>query len=285
MPVDRAPHGSAASSSTTAVAVTSLPASGALAAAAVAGRGAALDGGAACHAAAFPRTTTPVSFVRHAADIAWKDLKVELRSKEILYTMAFFGALLVVVFAVSFVRDVRTFANVIPGMLWVAVAFAGTVGVGRAFDRERENETMRALLLSPAPRLSVFLGKAASIAALILAVEVVVAPLLALFLSVPLFERPEVVAAALFGGAIGFSIVATVFAAMLLRTRARDVLLPVILYPILVPLFIAGTRAIAAVLTSVPDLSAARYWLTFLGIYDAAFLVISLWIFEDLVIE
>ncbi len=226
-----------------------------------------------------------MSFVRHAVDIAWKDLKVELRSREIVYTMAFFGALLVVIFSFSFIRESRSMPNVVPGMLWVAVAFAGTIGVGRAFDRERENETMRALLLSPAPRLSVFLGKAASIAALIIAVQLVVTPLLSFFLNVKMFERPDVIFAALFGGAIGFSIVATVFAAMLLRTRARDVLLPVILYPILVPLFIAGTRAVGAVLKPFPDLEAARYWLSFLGIYDAVFLVISLWTFEDLVIE
>lgn len=238
-----------------------------------------------CHAASSRRTTRPVSFVRHAVDIAWKDLKVEIRSREIVYTMAFFGALLVVVFSVSFVRDARSMPNVIPGMLWVAVAFAGTIGVGRAFDRERENETMRALLLSPAPRLAVFLGKAFSIAVLIFAVELVVTPLLGLFLSVQMFARPDVLFAALFGGAVGFSIVATVFAAMLLRIRARDVLLPVILYPILVPLFIAGTRAVGAVLKPFPDLEAARYWLSFLGIYDALFLVISLWTFEDLVIE
>lgn len=238
-----------------------------------------------CQAGPSRRTTRPVSFVRHAVDIAWKDLKVELRSREIVYTMAFFAALLVVIFSVSFIREARSIPNVIPGMLWVAVAFAGTIGVGRAFDRERENETMRALLLSPAPRLSVFLGKAAAICALIFAVEIVVTPLLTLFLNAPLFERPDIVFAALFGGGLGFSVVATVFAAMLLRTRARDVLLPVILYPILVPLFIAGTRCVGAALKPIPDLEAARYWLTFLGIYDALFLVISLWTFEDLVIE
>lgn len=232
-----------------------------------------------------PTYNLTVPFLRHAADIAWKDLRVELRSREIVYTMAFFGALLVVIFSVSFVREARTMQNALPGMLWVAVALAGTIGVGRAFDRERENETMRALLLSPAPRLAVFLGKACSIAALIVVVELVVAPLLTLFLNVPLFQEPLVLAGALLGGAVGFSVVATVFAAMLLRTRARDVLLPVILYPVLVPLFIAGTRAVGAVIKPFPDLEAARYWLSFLGIYDAVFLVISLWIFEDLVIE
>ncbi|MEZ4358626.1 MAG: heme exporter protein CcmB [Kofleriaceae bacterium] len=226
-----------------------------------------------------------MSFVQHALGIAWKDLRVELRSREIVYTMTFFAALIVVVFTVSFIRDARSLPNVAPGMLWVAVAFAGTLGVGRAFDRERENDTLRALLLSPAPRLAVFLGKAAAIAALIVAVELVAAPLLALLLDVSLFAQPGVIAAALLGGALGIAVVSTVFAAMLLRTRARDVLLPVILYPILVPLFIAGTRAVGAVLKPVPDLEAARYWLTFLGVYDAVFLVVSLWIFEDLVIE
>jgi heme exporter protein B len=233
----------------------------------------------------FPRTTAPVSFLRHALGIASKDLKVELRSREIVYTMTFFAALLVVVFSISFVREARSIPNMVPGMLWVAVAFAGTIGVGRAFDRERDNETMRALLLSPAPRLSVFLGKAASIFALIVAVQLVVAPLLTLFLNAPIFARPDIIALALLGGALGISVVSTVFAAMLLRTRARDVLLPVILYPILVPLFIAGTRAVGAALKPFPDLEAARYWLAFLGIYDAVFLVISLWTFEDLVIE
>jgi heme exporter protein B len=238
-----------------------------------------------CQGAAIPRTTRPVSFLRHAAGIARKDLRVELRSREILYTMVFFAALLVVVFTVSFIREARTLPNVVPGMLWVAVAFAGTLGVGRAFDRERENDTMRALLLSPAPRLAVFLGKSCSIAALIVAVELVTTPLLSLLLDAPMLARPDIIAAALLGGAVGFAIVATVFAAMLLRTRARDVLLPVILYPILVPLFIAGTRAVGAAIKPVPDLDAAAYWLTFLGIYDALFLVVSLWIFEDLVIE
>jgi ABC-type transport system involved in cytochrome c biogenesis permease component len=86
-------------------------------------------------------------------------------------------------------------------------------------------------------------------------------------------------------GALGFALVGTVFAAMLLRVRSRDVLLPVVLYPILVPLFIAGTRGTAALLASRADLDAAWYWIQFLGIFDGAFLVVSLWTFESLVIE
>ena len=101
---------------------------------------------------------TPLA--RHAVRIAWKDLRIELRSREIVYTMAFFGALLVVIFAFAFPADPRAVRGAVPGMLWVSMAFTGTIGLGRAFDRERENDTMRALLLAPVPRLAVFLGKA-----------------------------------------------------------------------------------------------------------------------------
>src|SRR5262245_49101414 len=116
--------------------------------------------------------------------------------------MAFFGALLVVVYSFAFPRDQRAVIGSLPGMLWVTIAFTGTIGLGRAFDRERENDTMRALLLAPVPRLAVFLGKAISIAVLVLAVTAIVAPLLALFLSAPLFAEPGPLVIALVLGAI-----------------------------------------------------------------------------------
>ena len=225
------------------------------------------------------------SFWGMVALVAGKDLRVELRSREILYTMTFFGALLVVVFTFAFSRDVRAISSVVPGMLWVSLAFAGTVGLGRAFDRERENDTMRALLLSPAPRLAVFLGKAISVAVLVAAVAMVVTPLLAFLLDAPLFVEPVPLICVLALGVLGFAIVGTTFAAMLMRSRARDVLLPVVLYPVLVPMFIAGTKATQALLLSHPNMQAAWYWVEFLGVYDAVFLTVSVWTFESLVIE
>jgi heme exporter protein B len=227
----------------------------------------------------------PVSFFRHVGAVAWKDLRVELRSREIVYTMAFFAALLVVVFSFAFVKEQGVVAEATPGILWVAIAFAGTIGLGRAFDREREGDTMRALLLAPASRLAVFLGKALVITLLILTVTVIVVPLVTLLFGAPLLDHPAPLAALLVLGAAGFAVVGTVFAAMLLRVRTRDVLLPVVLYPVLVPLFIAGTKGTAALLGLRPDLGAAWYWVQFLAIYDAAFLVVSLWTFESLVIE
>ena len=223
--------------------------------------------------------------LRQAARIAWKDLRVELRSKEIIATMLFFGALLVVIYSFTFLRDDKTVRSSVPGMLWVAIAFTGTIALGRAFDRERENDTMRALLLAPVPRLAVFLGKACAMAVLVLAVAAVVAPLLALFLNAPLFDYAGELVLVIVLGAVGIAIVGSVFAATLLKVRSRDVLLPVILYPLLVPLFVAGTKTTAALVQLHPNIEAAWYWIRFLGIYDAAFLVLSMWVFESLVIE
>jgi heme exporter protein CcmB len=222
--------------------------------------------------------------LRHAFRIAWKDLRIEVRSKEIFMTVTFFGALLVVIYSFAF-QDKSAIRAAVPGMLWVALAFTGTIALGRAFDRERENDTMRALLLAPIPRLAVFLGKALAMAALILAVALIVVPLLALWLNAPLFEFPLELAGIVVAGAFGIAIVGSVFAATLLKARSRDVLLPVVLYPILLPLFVAGTRCTAALVAEHPDLEVAHYWISFVGIYDAAFLVLSLWVFESLVIE
>jgi heme exporter protein B len=223
--------------------------------------------------------------LRHAFRIAWKDLRIEMRSKEIFMTMAFFGTLLVVIYAFAFPFDMAAVRGSAPGMLWVSLAFTGTIALGRAFDRERENDTMRALLLAPVPRLSVFIGKALGMTVLILGVAIIVVPLLALWLNAPMFGFPLELVASVLLGSLGIAVVGSVFAATLLKARSRDVLLPVVLYPILLPLFVAGTKCTASLIAVHPNLEIAHYWIGFLGIYDAAFLVLSLWVFESLVIE
>jgi heme exporter protein CcmB len=232
-----------------------------------------------------PAVARPGMFAQ-ASRIAWKDLRVELRSREIVYTMAFFAGLLVVIYSFAFPQnDPRTIHAAAPGMLWVTLAFAGTIGLGRAFDREREHDTLRALMLAPIPRLSIFLGKAIAITVLVLAVAVVATPLMALFLNAPLFDYPGELTAVLALGALGFAVVGSVFAATLLKVRSRDVLLPVVIYPLLIPVFSAGTKATAELLKDAPDFGFVHQWTAFLGVYDGAFLVLSLWIFESLVIE
>jgi heme exporter protein B len=222
-------------------------------------------------------------FWRQVSTLLWKDLRVELRSRELVFTMTFFAVMVVLLFSFAFLRGDEVVAEVAPGILWVAIAFAGTLGLSRAFDRERESDTMRGLLLSPASRTAIFLGKALAILSYMLIVEVVVVPLVAFLFDVPLFDYPLALVATVALGSFGFAAVGTVFAAMLLRSRSRDVLLPVVLYPILVPMLIAATRSTASLLEG--DLDAVWYLAQFLALFDGVFVVVSLWVFESLVIE
>jgi len=231
------------------------------------------------------RTTGGVNFLRQVSTLVGKDLRVEFRSREIIYTMAFFAAMVVLIFSFAFVKEGIAVGEVVPGILWAAIAFGGTLGLSRAFDREREADTMRALLMSPASRTAIFLSKAIGIAVFIVIVEIVVVPMVALLFDAKLFRDPHLLIATLLLGTFGFAVVGSVFAAMLLRTRSRDVLLPVTLYPILVPLLIAGTKSTSALLEPSPHYSAVYFWLQFLLVYDAIFVVVALGTFESLVIE
>jgi heme exporter protein CcmB len=226
-----------------------------------------------------------VVFVRHVASVAWKDLRIELRSREIIYTVTFFAAMIVLIFSFAFSKGDEPMVEATPGILWVAVTFAGTLGLSRAFDRERENDTMRGLLMSPASRLAIFLGKTLGVVALMLIVELVVVPMVAFLFGAPLFRDPLPLVMIFVLGTLGFALVGTVFAAMLLRVRSRDVLLPVVLYPILVPLLIAATKGTGALLGKAADLDAAWYWVQFIAIFAAVFLAVAVWTFESLVIE
>lgn len=222
-------------------------------------------------------------------DTAWlvvrKDLLIEVRSREILYTTLFFAVASVLVFAFGFVREGQAVEQAAAGILWIAIAFSGTLALGRAFERERLNETLRALLLAPVDRPALYVGKLLGLVVLLGAVEAIVVPLVALMFQAPLFAHPWMLLALLASGTIGFAAVGTLFAAMLVRARSRDVLLPILLYPITVPVIIAGVRGTAALLQADVDLPMARAWLSMLLFFDVVFITLALWTFEPLMTE
>lgn len=232
-------------------------------------------------------TLRRVSWLRQVATLALKDLRVEYRSREIVYTMAFFAAMVVLMFSFSFLEAGASAelgpAQLSPGFLFIAMLFAGTVGLSRAFDRERTNDTMRGLLMSPVPRSAIFCGKAVAITAFIVGVQLVVVPLVWFFFEPPLFASPLSLVAILLLSAIGFATVGSVFAAMLLRTRSRDVLLPVVLYPLLIPLLIVGVKGVGGIIGNDPGMVA--FSIKFILFYDVMFAAAALWTFESLVIE
>ncbi len=187
-------------------------------------------------------------FFRTAWLVLRKDIAIEAKSWEVLTTTLFFAVSCVLIFAFAFVKDGRAVEDAAAGILWIAIAFAGTLALGRTFERERYGETLRALLLAPAPRPALYVGKLLGILALLGLAELLLVPLVALLFQAPLFSRPLLLLALLGGGTIGFCAVGTLFAAMLVRARSRDVLLPILLYPIIIPVIIAGVRGTAALL-------------------------------------
>jgi len=225
----------------------------------------------------------------HFLRIAWlvmhKDLTVEIRSREIVSTTVFFAISCVLVFAFALVKEGRTVVDAAAGILWIAIAFSGTLALGRTFERERYTDTLRALMLAPADRPAIYIGKLLAVLAMIVAVEALLVPLVALLFQAGLFEAPLLLAAILLSGTLGFAAVGTLFAAMLVRARSRDVLLPVLLYPITIPVIIGGVRGTAALLGAVPDIAMAQFWIGLLVFFDVVFIVLSLWTFEPLMTE
>ena len=217
--------------------------------------------------------------------IARKDLLVEARSRELAYTTVFFALACVLVFAFSFVREGRVIEGVPAGILWVTITFAGTLALSRAFERERQGETLRALLLTPVERASIYLGKLLGLVLLLLAVEAIIVPIVGLLFEAAILRAPWLLIGLLVAGTIGLAAVGTLFAAMLVRAHSRDVLLPLLLYPIAVPVVIAGALGTASIFAPEPNLAFARAWLAMLVFFDAVFLTLSLWTFGPVMSE
>ena len=224
-------------------------------------------------------------FLRAVWIVTRKDLLIETRTREIFFTTAFFALACVLVFAFGFVRDGRPVQDAAAGILWIAIAFSGTLALGRAFERERQGETLRALLISPIDRPALYVGKLLGILVLLAAVETLVVPLVALMFQAPLFDHAWLMLGLLAAGTLGFAAVGTLFAAMLVRARSRDVMLPVLLYPITVPVIIAGVRGTAALLLPEADEPMARAWLAMLVFFDVVFVTLALWTFEPVMTE
>jgi heme exporter protein CcmB len=214
-----------------------------------------------------------------------KDLTVEVRSKEVVYTTVFFAVSCILVFAFALVQEGRAPEGGASGFLWVAVQFSATLALGRTFERERQAETLRALLLAPATRPAVYVGKLVGIVLLLAGTELLLVPLISLLFQAPLLRHPLWLASIVLAGTVGLAAVGTLFAAMLVRARSRDVLLPVLLYPVIVPVMIAGVRGTAALLQPELDVAVVRFWLALLLTFDVVFVTLALWTFEPVMTE
>lgn len=215
-----------------------------------------------------------------------KDLAIERRSREALFTVVVFALLATLVFALSFVISRDTSGAYGPGVIWVTVLFAGTLGLQRLFEPERENDCMAGLLLTPADPRGIYLGKLTIQLGFMGVMELLTIP--AIFLFFDLFELLDGPRALWFValcilGTLGFAIVGTLFAAMLLNTRLREVMLPIIVYPLVTPVLIAGVQATRA-LFLVPGADVGG-WLALVGAFDLIYLALAMVIFPHMVRE
>jgi heme exporter protein B len=214
--------------------------------------------------------------------IFWKDILLELRSKDIIVSAAVFGFLVVIVF--NFALDVtpQRVTQLAPGILWVAFAFAGTLAMNRSFVREKEQGGLEGLLLTPVSRDSIFLGKALVNFCFMLIVEAALLPVFAVLLGFSAFSLTLLMTILL--ATLGFATVGTLFSAIAVQTRSREIMLPVLFFPIVLPVIIAAVEASSQAIGGAANGGISK-WLPLIGVFDALFLVICPWVFSYVVEE
>ncbi len=223
-------------------------------------------------------------FGRQLRALIWKELVVEVRSRETVLAGAVFALLVLVTFNFAFDLRVENVAAVAPGVLWVTVTFAGVISLGRAFARERDRRTLDGLLLAPVDRSALFLSKVAGSLVAMLVVEAITLPAFIALFNVRIDVALLVLALLL--GTLGLAGVGTLFAAIAAHTRAREVMLPLLLFPIQVPVILATVKTTGAAI-QVPGTEPVDIgpWLGLLVAFDALFLSLSLLLFEFVVEE
>jgi heme exporter protein B len=208
--------------------------------------------------------------------VLWKDLRIELRTKDAVGAALVFSILVLVIF--NFALDVNTpeMRRLAAGFFWVAFAFAGTLALNRSFALEKESGAGRALALAPVDPAGIYLGKALANALFLVATQAIALPLFVIFFDVTI-ERAWALGASFVLGAIGFASSGTLFAAVASNTRMRDVLLPILFLPLSIPALIAAVETTSYALGNTDD---ASFWWTLLVVYDVVFLTASLLVFE-----
>lgn len=215
--------------------------------------------------------------------ILWKDLLIELRTKETLASLLLLGLLTLVVLSFAFDPTTPLRAAAAPGVLWVALIFAGTLGMNRSLLRERDHDCLHGLMLAPLDRGTIYLAKTIANFLFMVAAQIILLPLFVFFFNLPMGSTVISLTPVLLLALFGFAAVGTLFAAVSLRTRAREVMLPLLMLPLAAPLFIAGIQSSAQLLAGEP-FSAVAHWLRLIGAFDVVFVVVG-WLAFEYVVE
>lgn len=217
------------------------------------------------------------AFLRKVWAVAAKDIRAELRAKEVASTMIVFGLLAVIIFGLAFDLRVPRSSMVVPGILWVIVLFAGVIGLHRSFGAEVDRDTLAGLLLAPVEPSAIYFGKLLSNLLYLFLLELCILPVLLVMFDINLFQ--PLILLGLLLGTFGYAEVGTFFAALTANSRARESMLPVLLLPVMVPVFMAGVSLTAGILDGRP-VSGLVSWLAILAVFDGIFFVVAYWIVD-----
>jgi len=222
------------------------------------------------------------SFLGPILTLLWKDILLELRTKEIVVSVLVFALLVIVVFNFALDPTPQTVALIAPGVLWIAITFGGVLGMTRSFALEKEQGNLQGLMLAPVGRDAIFFGKMLATFVFMIVVEVVIFPILAVLFNLSPSILGMVPIALL--ATIGIATVGTVFSAMAVNTRSREVMLPLLFFPVVLPVIVAAVEASGVFIRSDGSAELTR-WISLLAVFDAVFLVVCPFVFNLLAEE
>ena len=222
------------------------------------------------------------SFIKAVSAIVWKDLQAEFRSRELFSAMLVFSLLIILIFNFALELDVKTRQSVTAGVLWATFAFAGTLGLNRSMAIEKDRGCLDGLLLAPVDRSAIYFGKVISNLVFMLIVEAIVLPVYSVLYNMNLFQPGLLIVILL--GSIGYVAVGTLLAAMSVQTRTRDMLLPILLFPIAIPVLLSAVKASSGLLAGVP-FEEVQFPINLLIAYDVIFVAVAFMTFENIVEE
>jgi heme exporter protein B len=220
-----------------------------------------------------------MKFFRVVQWIVWKDLVSEMRSRENISSMFFFALIVILIFSFSFSMDQPAARQFISGIIWVAFAFTGIIGLGKSFSAEMQNDCLENLQMSPVPKGAIYLGKLTANLLFMLIVEVILFPMFVIFFDLDVVETVHLVLLIFLLGTLGLSAVGTLFSALTVQVRTREVMFPILLLPVIVPVIIGAVEATRGALNRDPWVFYG-YWVQLLLVFDLVFTVISYWAFE-----
>ena len=218
-----------------------------------------------------------LGILRPALIIVWKDILLEKRTKDILSSSVIFAILLIVVFNIALDVSFQIGNAMAPGILWVSFSFAGVLTMNRMLSLEKDGGSLDGLVIMPVSRDSIYMGKMLSMLLFMSVVQAILLPVFAVVFNFSVISIGLI--SAMFLATVGYAAVGTLFAAITVQTRSRESLLPILFFPVVVPVIIGGVKASTSAIDGSPFSDVAR-WLQLIAVFDLVFLVVCPWVFH-----